>query len=317
MSSSEDASRADDAIGDDATGDDLTTGEDATGDVLPRGAVMACGELRTCDGMVATVRARSNLACSESASAASLRTTAGVEGSSLGTYGFAGVVRPCATEPGSGELEGGGGTGAGGGGGRGVGGRGGTGAGAAVVGTGAATGIEGATVTDGDDSSRGGEGAGIEAGAGAVLFGKAGAGAALFGGEAGPTTIGAIPTRVCFGWALTVVGAAGREASSDVGRRTVDRNGARGAVRGSEPGGLAASGSDSSHDAVKRSDRRSASASLSGEPEGRSGSGIARCSCSQASIGTRASATQPAEKTHSLGSARRGAAGAGLRPTYP
>jgi hypothetical protein len=77
------------------------------------GAGAAAGALRICPGIVCAERAFSVATWLLPASAASLITTAGVEGSSLGTYGLDGVVTPTATELASGEL--GAGSGAGGG----------------------------------------------------------------------------------------------------------------------------------------------------------------------------------------------------------
>jgi N-acetylmuramoyl-L-alanine amidase len=126
----------------------------------------------------------------------------------------------------------------------------------------------------------------------------AGAGLAAGGCEGPTTTIGAMPSNVCFGLgagaeAATAagplgttgaVGALGCTAGSGtVWPKAAAAGFAKGAAGGTATGGGAgkragaggaATGSGSSQEAVKRSESRSASASLSGALEGRSGSGI-------------------------------------------
>jgi hypothetical protein len=160
-------------------------------------------------------------------------------------YGFDGVVRPWAAALASGELEGGR-------------------AGGALVVLG---GVDGAS-----EGAAAGEGAGASEGAVAV-------GAA--GGCDGPITTGAMPSNVCFGFGFVVVGGLGALGASGVsdgaGSELTADSGAVVRPRTCATGG-GSSGSDSSgssHDAVKRSARRSASLSLSGATDERSGSGMA------------------------------------------
>src|SRR4051812_38889854 len=104
-------------------------------------------------------------------------TTAGVDGSALGTYGLAGVVKPCATTLESGELGGGAGMELG------------------TLATGAAP-DELLTAAGGDElvaAAGGGGGELVAAAGGGELVTVAGAG----GGRDGPTTMGAMPSRVC------------------------------------------------------------------------------------------------------------------------
>jgi hypothetical protein len=205
-------------------------------DGVTTGTGAAVGALRNCAGSVCVTRARSaaSLVVPEAvlvvpANAASLITTAGVDGSSFGMYGLAGVVTPRANEPDSGELAGGGGSGAGGAGGAEMSTTGAVGTevattaagGAETVATGAG-GVETAT-TGAGGAEAAATGATAAAAAGAATGGAAGAvgvaaggamgeatGAATGpgagasstgaagGGCEGPTTIGAMPRSVCF-----------------------------------------------------------------------------------------------------------------------
>lgn len=219
----------------------------------------------------------------------------------------------------SGELVGGGGSGAGGAGGALVttaGAEVSTIAGAGIAGAGATTGgaTLGAAATNGAGATGGaatgagaGTGAAAATGAARGAGGGGGADGEAGGGCDGPTTIGAMPSSVffCFGLAA---GTTSLVPATGSGAGWVAWDEASGTVGGSSVGG-----SGSSHDAVKRSERRSASLSLSGAPEGRWGSGMKRSGSSQASIGARASATQPAEKIDSLGRVLLSGAGARLR----
>ncbi len=155
------------------------------------------------------------------------------------------------------------------------------------------------------------------AAAGLAATGAVSTGFGTAGGCDGPTMIGAMPSSVCLcrfttgagrtaGAGAATAAASGAATAAGTGAATTGEAAAAAVAAGAGIGLVAGSrvgGSGSSHDAVKRSERRSASLSLSGASEGRSGSGIKRSGSSQASIGPRASATQPAEKIHGLGRA--------------
>jgi hypothetical protein len=224
------------------SGSSSSNADDAAG-AGANGIGAAMGLLRVWPGRVCVMRVRSGEGA-EGRSAASLITTAGVDGSSFGMYGLDGVVRPRATDE-SGALDGGGGI------------DGSlevavpTAAGSDVAVGCAAGGAACGACTSGDRT--GGGWTRVPAGR-LVTFRGAGNGAGgAPGGGAGPTTIGAIPCRVGLGvgFVAAAVGAAGAGAGATLA------------------GGGSASSSGSSHDAVKRSERRSASLSLSGAAEGR------------------------------------------------
>ena len=151
-------------------------------------------------------------------------------------------------------------------------------AGTAAAASGGDTGAAAGGAAAGAGGDTGAAAAGAAAGAGETAAGAAG------GGCEGPTTIGAIPSNVCLG--LATLGVLGRLVTT-----APDAVATAGAANGTAAGSTDEVRSGSSQEAVKRSERRSASLSLSGAPEGRSGSGMKRFGSSQASIAARASAT--------------------------